>query len=113
MAKPSLRELAEKQLANQPIVTRTDVQRVYGETILGLADFRHGLLLGRLSLCCNCAHFTFPAERDTLGYCVRFRDNAAPFAPFPCEGFKAGKDIPAPHLLPDPVGIRARGYVPP
>lgn len=74
-----------------------DALRVYFEA----------LLLGRLALCGNCAHYAFGEDPAALGYCARFKVEAWPFAPFQCEGFESAANPAAPLFLPDPLAAQA------
>jgi hypothetical protein len=72
-----------------------------------LADFRAALLLGRLVICGNCAHFAFGAEAGGVGHCRRFGCEAWPFAPFVCSGFTMSPTPTAEAYLPDRDGAKA------
>lgn len=72
-----------------------------------LKDFREALMLGRLVICGNCAHFAFGADPADLGQCARYAVEALPFAPFQCEGFEVATTPAAPLFLPDPTAAQA------
>jgi hypothetical protein len=56
------------------------------------------LVLGRLSICGNCARFTF--STDTSGTCELHGDGLAPFLPFACPDFRRSSRPALPELLP-------------
>lgn len=72
-----------------------------------LADFRAALVLGRLVVCGNCAHFGRGAELAGLGHCRQFDAESWPFVPFVCSGFTVGPRPIAPAYLPHLDGARA------
>lgn len=71
-----------------------------------LADFHAALVLGRLVVCGNCAHFDRGAEPAGLGHCRRFASETWPFVPFTCAGFTVSPTPAALAYLPDPDGSR-------
>ena len=77
-----------------------------------LREYFEALLMGRLVLCGNCAHFAFGEDPAALGNCARLKVESWPFAPFQCEGFEPAAYPAAPLYLPDPTAAqaRARGY---
>jgi len=56
----------------------------------------------------NCASCQFGADHAGQGHCPRYDIEAAPFVPFPCEGFGTSATPTAPAYLPDPDGVLAR-----
>jgi hypothetical protein len=109
--RPSLKDLAKQVLERQPISGEADVRRAIGRAIEAarLTDFRAALILGRLHLCGNCAHYSFGADPATSGSCELFGDGLMPFAmPFYCVKFVPSVAPVAPDYLPDPDGVRAR-----
>jgi len=63
-------------------------------------EYFAALLLGRLSLCGNCAQFQFGEDPAALGQCTHFHCEAWPFVPFSCSEFKASPTPAAPEYLP-------------
>jgi hypothetical protein len=73
-----------------------------------LVDYRAALLLGRLHLCGNCAHFKFGAGPAGPGACAVFVEELLPFAmPFYCAKFQVSATPAAPSFLPDEDGTMA------
>jgi hypothetical protein len=75
-----------------------------------LREYFEALLMGRLVLCGNCAHFAFAEDPAALGYCFRFKVESWPFTPFKCEGFETATYPAVPLYVPDPEAKRAREY---
>jgi hypothetical protein len=108
--RPSLRDLAKQVLERQPISGEADVRRAIAKAIEAarLTDFHASLLLGRLHLCGNCAHFKFGTDPAAPGDCAVFGEELLPFAmPFYCAKFQASATPAAPSFLPDEDGKRA------
>ena len=52
-----------------------------------ISEFSNALRAGALSVCCNCAHFTFAADPAAPGQCALLREEVWPFVPFTCRTF--------------------------
>jgi len=72
-----------------------------------LSNYREALTLGRLHVCCNCAHFRFPIQDMAPGDCGRFNLEAWPFVPLWCSGFAPSNAPVVPEFLPDSDDVRA------
>jgi hypothetical protein len=105
--RPSLKELAKQVLDRQPIIGDTDTRRAICNAIEAarLTDFSAALMLGRLHLCANCAHFTIRARDPARpSVCAVFAEELLPLMPFYCARFEASPAPAALAFLPDPDG---------
>jgi hypothetical protein len=101
----SLKDLARAVSERQPV---EQSRKALQESLSRLTEFRAALVLGRLVVCGNCAHFQTAREPTCLGSCQRFQVEAWALVPFSCSGFKISAHPQAPEFLPDPDGARTR-----
>lgn len=106
----SVAEVAMSQVAAPPDAPIRDPAShhsvITARDATNLAGWRAALVLGRLVVCGNCNAFQFGADPAALGHCQRFDTEAAPFCPFPCEGFAPSETPTARDYLPDPDSAR-------